>query len=393
MTEQRIAKVEYGDPELAYLFETSHKKINDTIRLTDEDVRSKTIVYCNEPYAPELFNAYVKRMNETQTVVVSKDVNVGDEIEVVAKSYNLKSKVVSCEGVSNGAYVTVPMSEFIYDVNTITPDFKFKIVVLKAENGAYSGTCKNPKKYREEIAQAHAENTWFTVKLMSLIRGGYRALYKGTIECFVPGSHAAANIIEDFNKLIGQELPVMVDNYDWSSRMYVVSYKKYVKHSLPEKIHELKFGHKYTGRLTSNPTEFGLFIEFENYYTGLAHRVDFGNYDEICKQYKAGDVVDVYVKNVTEKKGNYRIILTFNEADVDTHKMTWYKFKTTCEKKTLPYAYDQESRAIAVTLDSGETINISLPHDFNTNSLKDYRNIKIHDVNVLRQEIKFDFCN
>ena len=71
--------------------------------------------------------------------------------------------------------------------------------------------------------------------------------------------------MDNFDKLIGQEMPVMVDNYDWSSRMYVVSYKKYVRASLPEKIHELKFGHKYTGRLTSNPTEYGLFIEFENY--------------------------------------------------------------------------------------------------------------------------------
>jgi len=390
MADSKIAKVEYGNAEIAHLFETSDKKVNRKIKLTDEDRKNKTIIYCQELYAPELFAIYAKRHQEA-IGIIAKDVNVGDNINVVAKSYNMKNKIVNCEGVDNGAYVMIPMSEFIYDVNTIDPNFQFNVVVTKVENGAYTGTCKNPKKYKEEIASAHKENKWFNVKLVSLIRGGYRALYKETIECFVPGSHAAANIIENFDTLIGQELPVMVDNYDWSSRMYVVSYKKYVRYSLSEKIHDLKFGHKYTGRLTSNPTEFGLFIEFENYYTGLAHRVDFENYDEICKQYKAGDVVDVYVKNVTEKKGNYRIILTFNEADVDPIKMSWYKFKTTCENKTLPFVFDEKSRALAVTYGSGETINITLPNDFDTSSLQNYKFIVISDVNVLRQEIKFDF--
>ena len=390
MKKTAIAKIEYGNPEKAYLFEDGTGTVNKGIAMSQEDVAAHTKVYCHANYAQELFNAYMDRAGKNS--FVPKDVAVGDSVRVRAVAYSEHSKTVRCETVGSGAHVTVPMSEFIFDVDKVTQDEEFDVVVTRADNGSYMGTCKNPHKYKEELEEARINNTWFDVKVISLIRGGYRAVYKGTIECFIPGSHAAANIVVDFNELIGKTIPVMVDNYDWSSRMYVVSYKKYVRESLPEQIHNIKFGHKYTGRLTSNPTEFGLFIEFENYYTGLAHRVDFSNYEEICRQYKAGDKIDVYVKNITEKKGNYRIVLTTNEADIDKCKMTWYRFKNACEGKVLGYVYNPESMNISVKIDETESITIALPRDFNVESLNTYDRISIKDVNVLRLEIKFDFC-
>lgn len=390
MTVSKVKKEEYGNPELAHIFNTGSGKFNTSIELTEEDRRNKTLVYSHEPYAPVLFNAYCSRISGTLTA--NKDLRVDDMITVTAKSYNPKTKLVHCEGVDSAVLVIVPFSEFVYDLNTIAGDFQFSVVITKTESGSYVATCKNPTKYKEELEEAFRNNTWFNVKLIELIRGGYRALYKGTIECFIPGSHAAANIVESFEELIGKEMPVMVDNYDWSSRMYVVSYKKYVRNSLPTRVHEIKFGHKYKGRLTSNPTEYGLFIEFENYYTGLAHKIDFENYDEISKKYKVGDVIDVYVKNITEKKGNYRIVLTLNEADIDKEKLTWYKFKTTGEGKVLDYTHDEANKRIAVTLQTGESITISLPHNFETSQLEKYNKIDIHSINVLKQEINFDFC-
>ena len=389
MNDKKIAKVEYGNPELSHVFAFGDKQKNISIELTEDDLKCKTVIYCNEAYAPSLFAEYAMRSGQAGTV--AKDARPGDSIKVKALSYNMGTKIVNCEGIGSGMMVEVPFSEFIYDLNSITNDFVFDVVVTRLDGGAYSATCKNPKKYREELEDAHRGDAWFDVKITNLIRGGYRALYKDTIECFIPGSHAAANVVKDFQQLIGKVVPVMVDNYDWSSRMYVVSYKKYVKQSLPVKIHDIKFGHKYAGTLTSNPTEFGLFIEFENYYTGLLHRVDLENYDDICKQYKAGSGIDVYVKNVTEKKGNYRIILSLSDANTDKEKMTWQKLKTTCENKTIRYSHEPGRRSIIVTLDSGENINISLPADFNTETLKEYDKIIIKDVNVLRQEVKFDF--
>ena len=385
---QAIAMVEYGDPADVDVFERSTGP-NKAVRMNEDDSRNHTVIYCNEGYAQDLFDAYVSRKGGVSD---SKDIGLGESVRVNAITYNTDTKVVKCETVGSGALVLIPLSEFVYDISAITAEDVFDAVITKSEHGSYAGTCKNPTKYKEEIEQARRDDTWFTVKVVSLIRGGYKALYRGTIECFIPGSHAAANIISDFQQLIGKELPVMVDNYDWSSRMYVVSYKKYVKQSMPVMINEIKYGHKYTGRLTSDPTEFGLFIELDNYYTGLAHRVDFGNYEEVRKQYKAGDEISVYVKNVTEKRGNYRIVLTLSEADIDKTKLTWYRFKSTCQNRILDYVYNGEQKNISVTIDTGESISISLPRDFNTSSLENYRKIKIQEVNVLRQEIKFDFC-
>ena len=387
---KRITHVEYGDPTTAHLFDHSSDRENKTIKMSTDDIKSKTVVYCKDGYAQDLFDVYVNRMSNE---IISKDASVGGNVSVRAVSFNKVSKMIKCEIVGNGAMVLIPSSEFIYDINEITSDFVFDALITKAESGSYQATCKNPAKYKAEIEAARVENKWFNVKIISLIRGGYRATYKDTIECFIPGSHAAANIIENFEDLIGKTLPVMVDNFDWSSKMYVVSYKKYVKLSLPEMIHDIKFNHKYTGKLTSNPTEYGLFVEFENYFTGLIHKLDFENYDEVCKNYKTGDVVDVYVKNITEKKGNYRIILALNEAEVDKLKSTWYRFKTTCENQTLSYGHNTETNNLIVALDETENITIALPREFNTSALAKYKKIKVYDVNVLRQEIKFDFCN
>ena len=390
MTDTKVARVQYGDSELAHLFEIGTGKFNDRIRFTEEDIKMKTKVYCKEQYAQEYFDKYRRR----GASVVSKDISVGEQVDVTAVTYNLEKGTVTCEGVGSGVPVIVPMPEFIYDVIKITSKDVFSVLITKADNGAYVGTCKNPAKYREEIIEANKNNTWFDVKIVGLIRGGYRALYKGTIECFIPGSHAAANVIGDFESLIGQTMPVMVDNFDWSSRMYVVSYKKYVRYSIVERINDLKFGYKYTGRLTSNPTEYGIFVEFENYYTGLIHRMDFPNYDDACSKYKAGDIVDVYVKNVTEKNGNYRIVLTLNENDVDPAKLTWYNVKVVCENKKLPFKYDAEKCAIVVSVDredSSKMISIAIPYDFDISSIGDCDTIYISKVDVLRKEIKFDF--
>ena len=66
-----------------------------------------------------------------------------------------------------------------------------------------------------------------------------------------------------------KEIPVMVENFDSVNNLFIVSYKKYIKETLPQKVSDLSFGQKYTGTLTNNPYDFGVFVEFQNYYTGL----------------------------------------------------------------------------------------------------------------------------
>ena len=384
-----ITKTAYGDLQTIELFDQPTGKYNTNILLDADDVDSKTRIYCSEPHAQEFFNT-LKGSSAYTGIKSAKDMEIGEVIKVRAVSYNTQTKVVTCENVGNGISIMLPFNEFAYDVETIAPDFMFDIVITKA-NGNYCGTCKNAAVYMEELKLAAATDGDFEVKLVKLIRGGYLAIYKGTVECFLPGSHAAANIVNDFHALINKTLPVMIDNYDSASHMFVVSYKKYVAKTMPKKIHELKLNHKYVGRLTSNPTEFGLFIEIEGYYTGLAHRVDFKDQEAVYKKYKAGDEIEVYVKNIMEKRGNYRIVFTMNPEDTDKDKLAWYNFKIASEGTVRKYEYSQPENKLYIILGENEKIGISLSRSFDSSITEKWKEVKVHSVNILTQEIKFDF--
>jgi ribosomal protein S1 len=100
-----------------------------------------------------------------------------------------------------------------------------------------------------------------------------------------------------------------------SRKMIFSINKKYITHSLPHKISNLRFGKEYTGRLTTKPYDFGMFIELEGYYTGLLHSSEFKDYNTVKREMRAGEEVTVYVKGVTMKKKQYRIILTSLEPN------------------------------------------------------------------------------
>ena len=86
-------------------------------------------------------------------------------------------------------------------------------------------------------------------------------MYNNEVECFIPGSHAAANVVYNFNDMLGKTLFVMVDNYDQSNDLFILSHKKYITSSMPIMIENLHFNIPYSGILTSKPYDFGIFVE------------------------------------------------------------------------------------------------------------------------------------
>lgn len=172
-------------------------------------------------------------------------------------------------------------------------------------NGEYLASEKQALSvsHKQELFEHLEKNTWFDVKLVKLIKGGYQALYN-EVECFVPGSHAAANVVRNFNELLGKTITVMVDNYDPMNDLFILSYKNYVTHSMPSMVTELKFDQEYDGILTNSPSDFGVFVELNGYYTGLIHKTEFENFDEIRRTMRTGDHIPVFVKDVVYTKGN-----------------------------------------------------------------------------------------
>jgi ribosomal protein S1 len=246
---------------------------------------------------------------------------------------------------------------------------------------------------REDVEYFAKNNKWFYVKVVELIKGGYLAIYKNQIKCFLPGSHAAANVIRDFSEYLHKEIPVMVENYDSVNNLFIVSYKKYIKETLPEKVSDLSFSQQYTGTLTNNPYDFGVFVEFQNYYTGLIHKSDFENdaaFKEFCKGLRSGDKIDFWVKDVVQKKGEYRIILTVNPDTIDPVKKSWQLLKESIEGQALEYTYEKGS--VKMLLPDGQTISVSVSQQV----MQDYPTegrLLIEKVDVLKQNLGFNLLS
>lgn len=158
------------------------------------------------------------------------------------------------------------------------------------------------------INQKDDNNKVYFAKIKEKNNGGF-LVDIGGIDAFLPGSLAAANIITNFDSLIGKEIPVMFEDYLKEGDTFIVSNKKYIKYILPEKIKELEKNTEYEGKITGT-AKFGLFVEFNDIMTGLLHTSEmveptltyFKN-----NEYRSGDTIKFYIKEIAKDD---RIILT-----------------------------------------------------------------------------------
>jgi ribosomal protein S1 len=159
-------------------------------------------------------------------------------------------------------------------------------------------------------------------------KGGFLVDLSG-IKCFLPGSLAAANRITDFESYIGKELHVMIEGYVENKDIFIVSYKKYLNKIMESKIQELDLTKKYKGYVTGT-SDFGVFVEWEEIYTGLIHKTEFDDENNISSIHP-GDEIEFYVKEI---KDNNRLTLTLEkplERNVIIHDLDNQIKDGTCE--------------------------------------------------------------
>lgn len=371
-------------------------KYNDSVVLTEEDKKAGVKIYCTEPYAQELYDlmrAYENK--EGKPSYVSKDLTIDSIYEVRATSICFDTKIITVEEPFSKINIDIPFKEYSGEIDTLArgENVIFNIMITRYDkNLGYIGSERkcNSINYRKELFKHYEENTWFEVKICKLIKGGYIATYKDTIECFIPGSHAAANVIRDFKDLIGTSMNIMVDNYDQSNDLFILSYKKYIEHSLPQMITELKFGQKYSGRLTNSPYDFGIFVEFDNYFTGLIHSSEFENYDLSRKQYRAGDTIEFYIKNVVKKGPQYRVVLTLKEDDIDSEKRRWSDLREKTENKSFNYEIGSNNSSIKIQIEN-ESFEVTLRRKDLQKNLNLYPRVKVYKVDPINKNLKFEF--
>jgi ribosomal protein S1 len=384
-----------ADPNGSEVFETSGK-YNTSVKLTEEDSKSGVKIYCQEDYAQEMYDklrAYEK--SSGKSINQNKDLSVNQVYEVRATKIDFDNKFIISEEVNSKIEIVIPFKEFSRPIEDLTNHTctNFLVMLYKADNnGEYLASEKKCTaiNYRTELDEHASNNTWFPVEIKKLIKGGYLALYKDTVECFIPGSHAAANVISNFSTLLNTKINVMVDNYDSANELFILSYKKYIKHSMPSMVTELNFGKKYSGKLTTKPYDFGVFVEFENYYTGLIHSSEFKNYEEIRSTLKAGDPIDFYVKNVTNKGKEYRIVLTLNPEQIDPEKLEWDNLRQKTENKSFDYEVDSKNNSIKIFIE-GSSYEVTLKRKDLEENVNKYPKVKVSKVDPINKRLKFEF--
>jgi ribosomal protein S1 len=390
-----MENTQFTPEELDALFNQSTSKYNTSVKITEADRRDGVRVLCKEPYAQELYDLYSKYDGGSQ--FTSKDFTVGQLCSVIAKSIDFENKVIIADEKFSKSTIFIPFREFTEEPSLLLHDGdlrEFKVVITRAEAGDYLGSERRCAAitYRDNLNSFMKEDKWFYVKVTSLVKGGYLALYKGTVKCFLPGSHAAANVIRDFNDYLNTEIPVMIENFDAANDLFIVSYKKYIKHTLPQKVYELEFGKEYTGILTNNPYDFGIFVEFQNYYTGLIHKSEFENYADFANGRKSGDEIKFYIKDIIIKKGEPRIVLTDSLDKVDHEKVQWQSLKDRVEGHTLNFTLDKEDFALELEMPDEDLIfRTDVSHLKGRIRIPESGQVKIVRVDTFRKNLKFDF--
>jgi len=276
-------------------------------------------VYCDEPYAQEAYEKYADYF-EGKTIT-AKDMSEGDICKAQVVSVHGNKILVQAE---NSAAIYLDLlkeSKFLNKqgiTETLKPGMLLDILVDGNVKGMYTGSMEkafNSKIKKELMLALKNKSSAYKITVKSINEGGFIVDLAG-LDCFMPGSLAAANKITNFESMLGKEIYVMVENYLEASDMFVVSNKKYIQSILPTKVKELDFGTPYNGTVTG-VMAYGAFIEWDDIFTGLLHESEV---DGLIKDLKPGTPIQFWVKEVREGGKDIRIILTQKGPSTE-HKM------------------------------------------------------------------------
>lgn len=304
---------------------SDRKKINRRINTIDD-----AKVFCQEDYAQSLYDLMA---NNLKSINRSKDLQSGMLYVCNITSVNEKHAIAqTVEGQS--IYIDlVKERKDAAKLNIVNIDFSLGAeteVIVRNVLGTYYGSaidCFIENTKIEFFEQITKQSLAYEAKIESINNGGYLVEVQG-IKCFLPGSLAAANKITNFESYLGKIIYVMIDGYVQKKDIFVVSYKKYLNKIMDQKIQELDLTKKYRGHVTGT-SDFGVFVEWEDIYTGLIHKTEFDN--QKVNGFSTGDEIEFYIKEV---KDDNRLTLTFGQPVDKTLKI--YEIKKLIDEGENP---------------------------------------------------------
>lgn len=287
-------------------------------------------VYSHEDYASALYSLYLG--TNPEHLESSKDLEDGGIYKCRISSVNGDSALAYT---SSGQTIYIDLKKEKKDAQRLSiqgVDFSVSSqveAIVREISGTYYGSvveCYVQGLKAEFFDQIKTASVAYPAKVESINKGGYLVDISG-VKCFLPGSLAAANKITDFESYLGKTIYVMIDGYVAAKDIFVVSYKKYLSKIMDQKIKELDLTKKYKGCVTGS-SPFGLFVEWEDVYTGLIHKTEFEN--EVVQGFDPGDEIEFYVKEVKEDN---KLTLTFGSPVEKTLRI--YQIKSEIDNGTI----------------------------------------------------------
>lgn len=346
-------------------------------------------VYSHEEYASALYSLYAG--TNPEHIESSKDLVEGEVYKCRISSINEDSALAYT---SSGQTIFIDLKKERKDAQRLSiqgVDFSVSNqveAIVREIGGTYYGSvveCYVQGLKAEFFAQIKEASVAYPARVESINKGGYLVDISG-VKCFLPGSLAAANKITDFESYLGKTIYVMIDGYVAAKDIFVVSYKKYLNKIMDQKIQELDLTKKYKGSVTGS-SPFGLFVEWEDVYTGLIHKTEFEN--EIVQGFEPGDEIEFYVKEVKEDN---KLTLTFGSPVEKTLRI--YQIKEEVDNGTIsPMAAIVKRKKSGCLVEVPEIgLMAMIPQDKVTSDLKNVKAgdriaVTIYDVDPIMGKI------
>ena len=150
-------------------------KYNTRVKVTDEDAKAGIKIYCQEPYAQELYDKMKAYELETgNSIHACKDLTVGNIYDVTANQISFDEKYIRATEVNSAVEVMIPFNEYASSIDELTKDgveTTFNIMIIKTDrSGSYIGSQKKcvSINYAKELQAHFANKTWFEVKIKKL---------------------------------------------------------------------------------------------------------------------------------------------------------------------------------------------------------------------------------
>ena len=317
-----IPEKSVGEINWEILEATDRRKIN---RKLSDKYGSK--VFCHEAYAEELCKLYVNMEVGNKELAEGAILKIVDIISVTPREMTIllegyanavvrldsEKKFFAMLGINQETFVRSICDED-WKRSFLEQEYHVRVEGVKSYNRASLYAGQTEKVRKEFFAQIDSPDAAYYGTITGKNHGGFIINVQG-VEGFLPGSLAAANVVRNFDEMIGKKLPVMVEDYLQESSTFVFSYKRYLSHILPQKIEELDRDKKYRGVVTGS-AKYGIFVEFEEIFTGLIHTSKMTpELRELFKEsrIKPGKEMEFWIKEINNDK---KIILTDEDPSI-----------------------------------------------------------------------------